>query len=150
MNRILLRPVLESDLPIFYLHQADEEAARIADFPISRGGGIFTPTGTRSWQNPANILRTVLWEGQVAGNMVSFIMEGKREVGYWLGREYWGKGIASAALKLFLQEVTKRPLYGVTAKSNPGSARVLEKCGFELLENYRERINFLLEVITGL
>ena len=136
--------MIESDLPIFYLHQADKEAARIADFP-SREEAVFYAHWHKIMANPENILRTVLWEGQVAGNMVSFIMEGKREVGYWLGREYWGKGIASTALELFLQVVTERPLYGVTASSNPGSARVLEKCGFELLESTDKESIFCLK-----
>jgi len=144
MNQIKLRRVVESDLPIFFLDQADQETARIADFP-SREEAAFFAHWHKIMVDPANILRTVLWEGQVAGNMVSFLMEGKREVGYWLGREYWGKGIASAALKLFLQEVAERPLYGVTAKSNPGSARVLEKCGFELLESAEKEIIYCLK-----
>ena len=144
MDQIIIRPVIESDLPIFYLHQADKEAARIADFP-SREEVAFYDHWHKIMANPENILRTVLWEGQVAGNMVSFIMDGKREVGYWLGREYWGKGIASTALELFLQVVTERPLYGVTASSNPGSARVLKKCGFELQESSEKESIFYLK-----
>lgn len=79
-----------------------------------------------------NILCTVVVDGEVAGNMVSFMMDGVREVGYWLGREFWGRGIASAALEHFLQEVKPRPLYAHAAKTNPGSIRVLEKCSFIL------------------
>ena len=144
MENITIRPVIETDLPTFYLHQADEVAARIADFP-SREEAAFYAHWHKIISDPANILRTVLWDGQVAGNMVSFIMEGKREVGYWFGREYWGKGIASAALKLFLLEVMERPLFGVAAKSNPGSARVLEKCGFELLHSTEKESIFHLK-----
>jgi RimJ/RimL family protein N-acetyltransferase len=144
MDQLKLRRVVETDLPIFFLHQADQRAARIADFP-SREEAAFYAHWHKIMADPANILRTVLWEGQVAGNMVSFIMEGKREVGYWLGREYWGKGIASAALKLFLQEVVERPLYGVTAKTNPSSARVLVKCGFELLESSEKETIYCLK-----
>jgi RimJ/RimL family protein N-acetyltransferase len=66
----------------------------------------------------------------VAGNMVCFPREGKREVGYWLGREFWGKGIATQALAALLREVTERPLYARVARSNVASIRVLEKCGF--------------------
>jgi len=144
VHQIELRPVVVSELPIFFLHQADKEAARIADFR-SREEAAFYAHWHKIMIDPANILRTVLWEGQVAGNMVNFLMEGKREVGYWLGREYWGKGIASAALNLFLQEVAERPLYGVTAKTNPSSARVLEKCGFELLESTEKETIYCLK-----
>jgi RimJ/RimL family protein N-acetyltransferase len=143
LKNINLRFVKESDLPIFYLQQADEEAARMADFPI-RTEEAFYAHWQKIMADPANILRTIEWEGQVSGNIVSFLLEGKREVGYWLGREYWGKGIATRALELFLQEVTERPLYGFTAHTNPASARVLEKNGFKLKENTEKGKLFIL------
>lgn len=49
-----------------------------------------------------------------------------REVGYWVARELWGGGIATAALAGLLLVETRRPLYAGVA----GSLRVLEKCGF--------------------
>jgi RimJ/RimL family protein N-acetyltransferase len=52
------------------------------------------------------------------------------EVSYWLGREFWGRGIATAALTAFLQEIPTRPLFGRAAADNVGSLRVLEKAGF--------------------
>ena len=76
------------------------------------------------------ILKTILFDGQVAGNIVSWETSGEREVGYWIGREYWGKGIATKALLLFLGLVKIRPLYAHVAKHNVASRRVLEKCGF--------------------
>jgi RimJ/RimL family protein N-acetyltransferase len=51
-------------------------------------------------------------------------------VGYWLGRSYWGRGIATRALALFLPLVPARPLYAHVASHNTGSMRVLVKCGF--------------------
>jgi RimJ/RimL family protein N-acetyltransferase len=138
-----LRPVTESDLAIFYLHQADEEAARMADFPI-RTEEAFYAHWHKIMADPANILRTIIYEGQVAGNVVSFVMEGRREVGYWLGRQFWGRGIATAALKLFLEEITERPLYAFTAHTNPASAKVLQKCGFGQLEKTDKGLGFRL------
>jgi RimJ/RimL family protein N-acetyltransferase len=79
------------------------------------------------------ILKTILFNGQVAGNILSFVKSGEREVGYWLGKEYWGKGIATKALAAFLKQVKTRPLYGHVAKHNIGSRRVLEKCGFKIV-----------------
>ena len=80
--------------------------------------------------NPALTLRTIVFEGQVAGNIVSWVQDDEHLIGYWLGQAYWGHGIATAALKLFLAVVTARPLYAHVAKHNLGSIRVLEKCGF--------------------
>ena len=79
---------------------------------------------------PTNTLRTVLFNGEVAGNIVSWDGTDGREVGYWIGREYWGRGIATCALGLLLQELSDRPLFAHVARHNIGSRRVLEKCGF--------------------
>jgi RimJ/RimL family protein N-acetyltransferase len=68
--------------------------------------------------------------GQVAGDIGSFVVAGEREVGYWLGRDFWGKGTATKALSLFLSQVEERPLFAHVAKDNQASLRVLEKCGF--------------------
>ena len=76
------------------------------------------------------LVRAIILDGQVAGNIVSWEREGKRLVGYWIGKNYWGRGIATAALSEFLTLVRVRPLYAHVAKHNLGSIRVLEKCGF--------------------
>ncbi len=83
-------------------------------------------------QDSTNLLRTVLVDGKVAGSVVSFVVFEKREVGYWLGQEYWGRGVATEALRQLLQEIPERPLYAHVAKGNIASRRVLEKCGFHI------------------
>jgi RimJ/RimL family protein N-acetyltransferase len=97
-------------------------------------------------RNEANILKTILFEGQVAGNVVSWQQGDEREVGYWLGKEYWGKGIATRALTELLNHVTQRPLYAHVAKHNIASIRVLEKCGFTRYGENDEEIVLKLEV----
>lgn len=79
------------------------------------------------------IAKTVLFEGHVVGNVVSFEHSGKTEVGYWIGKRHWGKGIASKALREFLGHVKTRPLYAGVAKHNVASIRMLEKCGFTVV-----------------
>src|SRR4029079_18043873 len=80
--------------------------------------------------NPANITRTILVDDEVAGNIGSWAQDDARLIGYWIGKEHWGKGVATEALAAFLRVVTERPLYAHVAKHNVGSIRVLEKCGF--------------------
>ena len=75
-------------------------------------------------------VKAILFDGHVAGNIVSWEQSGQREIGYWLGKEYWGKGIATKALAEFLGYVKIRPLVAHVAKHNIGSLRVLQKCGF--------------------
>ena len=79
------------------------------------------------------IFKAIVFDGKVAGSMVSWIMEGEWEVGYWLGKEYWGKGIATQALSEYVKIVRTRPLYAHVARHNIGSRRVLEKCGFKVI-----------------
>jgi RimJ/RimL family protein N-acetyltransferase len=62
---------------------------------------------------------------------------GEREVTYWIDRAYWGRGIATAALRDLLAEVPERPLHARAAADNAGSRRVLEKCGFRVTGNDR-------------
>ena len=95
--------------------------------------------------------KTIVHEGEVAGNVLCWAQEGRRLVGYWLGREFWGKGLATRALGELVDLVTARPLHAWVAKSNVGSVRVLEKCGFvvagsraEVDERLGERIEELL------
>ena len=76
-------------------------------------------------------LRTILYDGKVAGSVLCHAWGGEPEISYWLGKEYWGKGIATQALTLFLKELTTRPLTARVAKDNIASIRVLEKNGFE-------------------
>ena len=78
------------------------------------------------------IKKTILFRDQVAGNIVCFAQSGRRLVGYWLGVQFWGKGIATRALSEFLAQVETRPLDAYVAKDNIGSIRVLQKCGFTL------------------
>ena len=57
------------------------------------------------------------------------------EVGYWLGEAFWGRGIVTEALNLFSQDVFERlnllRLFAVASAANVGSARVLEKAGYQ-------------------
>lgn len=130
-NIIQLRDVLETDLPIFFEQQLDPEAAQMAAFP-ARNREAFMTHWNRIMADESVLIKTILFDGNVAGNIVSFIQLGEREVGYWLGREYWGKGIATQALEQFLRLIETRPLYAHVAKHNLGSRRVLEKCGFTI------------------
>jgi RimJ/RimL family protein N-acetyltransferase len=130
-NNILLRDVIDTDLLIFFEQQQDSEASQMAGFP-SRNRDAFMAHWNKILVDESIQIKTILFDGKFVGNIVCFEQLGEREVGYWLGREYWGKGIATQALKDFLQEIKTRPLYAHVAKHNIGSKRVLEKCGFTI------------------
>jgi RimJ/RimL family protein N-acetyltransferase len=124
--------VTASDLPVIYDQQADPESSAMAAFP-SRDREAFDTHWAKIMADKKVILKAIIFNGQLAGHLVSWEMEEGREVGYWLGREFWGKGIATEALRQFLGVIKTRPLVAHVAKHNIGSRRVLEKCGFEVV-----------------
>lgn len=133
-GRIELRDVEAADLDVFFAHQQDEEAVYMAAFtakdPSDRAA--FDAHWRRILADKTTTNKTILYNGEVAGHVASFIMFGELEVTYWIGRAYWGKGVATGALSEFLEKVQRqRPIYGRAAKDNLGSIRVLEKCGFK-------------------
>lgn len=125
-----LRQVEEDDLPIFFRHQDDPDAARMAVFPRRDREAFMTHWRTKVLANPENTTRAVVVGGRVAGNVVAWTQEGRRLVGYWLGKEHWGRGVATRAVAAFLEHEPTRPLYAWVAESNRASIRVLEKTGF--------------------
>ena len=136
---IRLREVEPSDLPLFFEHQQDAEAAALAAF-TSRGRAAFDAHWAKILADESGLIRTIVFASagsansapaeQVAGNIVSWNSHGKRELGYWIDRAYWGRGVATAALSAFLDMEQTRPLFAGVAKHNVASLRVLEKCGF--------------------
>jgi RimJ/RimL family protein N-acetyltransferase len=129
---IVLRDVAEDDLPTFFEHQRDPAANHMAAFtakdPADRDA--FAAHWAKILGDDAITKKSILLDGHVAGHIASFERLGKPEVTYWIGREHWGKGLASRALSEFLRDVKKRPLYARVAGDNVASLRVLEKCGF--------------------
>jgi RimJ/RimL family protein N-acetyltransferase len=129
---VVLRETTDADIPILYEFQLDPEATRIAAFP-AREWEAFRAHQERIRADETLIARTIVAGGQVAGSIGSYPQDGKRLVGYWIGRDYWGKGIATRALAALLDLDQTRPIYAFVAKHNTGSQRVLEKCGFSVI-----------------
>ena len=131
---VRLRETTPGDVDIFFRQQLDPDAIWMAAFtgkdPADRAA--FAARWARILGDETMVKRTVIYEGQVAGHVASFERDGEPEITYWLGREFWGKGIATLALAGFLREHTQRPLHARVAKDNKGSLRVLEKCGFRV------------------
>lgn len=131
---VLLRDVTEEDIPIFFEQQLDPAANYMAAFtardPADRAA--FMARWDRIRADDSITKQTILLDGQVAGSVVAFVApwSSKLEVAYWIGRAFWGKGIATRALAALLRSVQVRPIYARAARDNIGSLRVLEKCGF--------------------
>ena len=128
---IELREVFKTDLEVFYEHQTDPEALAMAVFG-SRDRDAHIAHWGRILANSTCIARTVLLDGQVVGYVSSWLAEDRRLVAYWIGRQFWGSGVATEALRQFVALSGERPLYAWVANSNVASARVLLKAGFVL------------------
>ena len=136
---ITLRPVRDDDLPHFFAHQQDAEAAWMAAFtaPDPADAAAFAAHWARIRADPQITNRTVEWDGRVVGHIASFVQGGETELTYWLDRACWGRGVATAALAAFLAEIPARPLFARAAADNLGSLRVLQKCGFRPVAHER-------------
>jgi len=133
-----LRPVSEEDLEIFYGHQREPQAVSMALF-ASRDRDAFYRHWANTLDRSDGTALTITDGDSVAGNIGSWVSEDRVLVGYWIGSDHWGKGVATAALRRFLAEhEPRRPLHARVATSNVGSIRVLEKCGFEPVERTTE------------
>jgi RimJ/RimL family protein N-acetyltransferase len=131
MSQVELRPVEPEDVAHFHEHERDPEALRRANFPV-RDRETFVAHWERNILGEPSVRAVaVLVDGQLAGNIVAWWQEGRRYVGYWLAREFWGRGIGTAALRRFLTEEPVRPLYADTDFGNTASAKLLERCGFQ-------------------
>jgi RimJ/RimL family protein N-acetyltransferase len=126
---VTLRDVVESDLQIFYRHQSDPASIEMAQV-TPRDKAAYLDRWTHFLADESVGKRTVVVDGVVAGQVISFDRDGVRELGYWLGREFWGQGIAGAAVQQYLAFESRRPLFAIVAENNTASRRILIGCGF--------------------
>jgi RimJ/RimL family protein N-acetyltransferase len=140
---IQLRDVEADDLPLFFEHQTDPIAVAMVAFR-SRDRAAFDLHWAKLLADDSLLKKTVTVDREVAGNIGSWTSEGKREVGYWIDRAFWGRGVATEALAAFLRLEPTRPLYAGVAKHNLASIRVLQKCGFTVAGTEPEGTHVLL------
>lgn len=135
-HRVSLRAVDASDLDALFRQQLDPEANAMA-VVTARGAEAFRAHWEKIFGDPSVVARVVLVDGEVAGQVSCFKMDGRDSVGFWIAREHWGRGVATRALGLLLDEVSIRPLHARAARGNVGSIRVLERCGFVVTGDQR-------------
>ncbi len=147
---IRLRDVEADGLPFFFENQRDPVAVAMVAFH-SRDRAAFAQHWATLMTDATVLKKTIVVasavsadspaQNQVAGNINSRTSDGKREVGYWIDRAFWGRGLATEALTAFLRLEQTRPLYATAAKHNATSIRVLQKCGFTISRSADEPSN---------
>ena len=137
--RCVFREVRDEDLAALFEQWADPVAARMAAFtgPDHMDRDAFERRWSRLRADETVIARAIVVDREVAGTIRSWGDPGEREVTYWIGRPYWGKGIATAALNAFLTVDQSRPIHARVGYDNLASRRVLEKCGFRVVATER-------------
>jgi RimJ/RimL family protein N-acetyltransferase len=128
-----LRTITVADLPTLFDFQSDPEANRMAAV-VPRTWEQFEAHWQKALANAAITTRGILLDEQLIGQITCFQAEGKSWIGYWIDRSHWGRGCATNALALMLEQVSVRPLHARVAVHNAASRRVLQKCGFTELE----------------
>ena len=136
---LTMREVRDEDLPLLFEQWADPVAAHMAAFtaPDHMDRDAFERRWSRLRADETVLTRVIVVDDEVAGTIGSWGEPGEREVTYWIGRSYWGKGIATDALDAFLAVERSRPLHARVASDNVASRRVLEKCGFGVVATER-------------
>ena len=116
---ITLREVVEADLDIFFDHQQDNEAVFMAAFtsknPADRS--LFDAHWEKIRANNSNIIRTIEVDGRIGGHIASFDLAGERNITYWIGREFWGKGVAPKRYMLFYRWIRRARSMAVQRKT---------------------------------
>ena len=130
---VTLRPVTDADTETLFAFQAEPEGSAMAVFP-SRDRAAFEAHQAKILADPTTGFRVIEADGVVVGSIFSWNDGDDRAVGYWLGRDHWGRGYATEALVAFLEVDRVRPMTAYVAVQNVASRRVLEKAGFVAVE----------------
>src|SRR5438552_18876548 len=127
VTNVQLCDVSFDDLQTFFEMQLDPIANRMAAFTAKNPSdrNAFDVHWNKILNDKTIVKRTIVFDGQLAGNILSWEHNGTREICYWIAQKFWGKGIATNALLTMLTELTTRPLYARAAKDNLASIRVL-------------------------
>lgn len=132
-HHVTLRPVAHGDLAIMFEQQTDPDANYMAAFTVENPNdwAYFEARWHNFMADNTNNTQVIIVNDQVVGHVARFQFFGEPTIGYWLGKPFWGQGIATEAVQQFLTQVEERPLYARVAQDNIASIRVLEKCGFK-------------------
>lgn len=134
MKTVHLRKTIPSDLDTLFDYQADDEAGYMAAFvnPTSwKDREAYRAKWEKLLQDDTISSYTILYNGEIAGSIGKWLKDAEPQITYGISKALWGKGLASAAVELFLKEVNTRPLFGSAAADNVHSIKILERAGFK-------------------
>jgi len=129
---IKLRPTEIADLDTLFEFQLDKEGGNLAAFMPNNYAdkSAYLDKFTKLLNDPTVNNQTIFVDNRIVGSVAKFFIQSDAEITYWIDRKFWGQGIATKALRKFIDIETTRPIFGRVAFDNFGSQKVLEKCGF--------------------
>ena len=138
-RRLLLRSPAPQDVPAIAKLANDPDIARMTlrmPHPYGQGDAEAFVVQVAA-QNPARAATFLIEHEDLGPVGVIGLFEGEDavpEAGYWIGRDFWGRGFATEALEAGMVWASKkwkrRALMAGHFADNPASGRVLEKAGF--------------------
>ncbi|HZW10431.1 MAG TPA: GNAT family N-acetyltransferase [Phycisphaerales bacterium] len=139
-SAVHLRRTVPADIPALFRMQLDPVGNELAGtkprdraaFETVWEGILRESSGASNGVTP----RVILAEGALVGSINVFPQEGTDSVGYWIAREHWGRGIATRAIGLLMEEVRTRPLFARVVAHNTASLRALQRNGFVITARY--------------
>lgn len=129
---VTLRATRVGDLDELFTFEQHQEAVRMAAFtaPDPTDRATFDAHWRRLIDDPTVDARTIRADGAIVGSVARWFEGGTPEITVWIDPGHWGEGIATRALRLFLDALRERPVRARVAADNAGSIAVLEKLGF--------------------
>jgi RimJ/RimL family protein N-acetyltransferase len=135
-TRLKLRAPCRGDVKAIVRLASDrcvaENTARVPHPYTADDAEQFVAAGNRQTGEATFI---IMLDGEPVGVCGVEAREGGAEIGYWLGRPYWGRGFATEAVRAVIDHAFGNlghdALQAGARVGNPASRRVLEKCGFQ-------------------
>ena len=155
-KRLILRPWRESDAATLFKYASDPDVGPRAGWPPHQSveesleliKTVFSGEGMWAVElkETSEAIGCVGYLPAAASNLD--IDEDQCEVGYWIAKPYWDKGICTEAMRAVVDYCFNvkgfEVLWGDYFPENPASGRVMEKCGF--IDTGREVLCPTLEI----
>ena len=156
-----IREFDRDDIPALVRHADNEKVARSLE---DRFPHPYTQADAETWldhvaaQDPSTqfaIAARAEVIGGIGFRLLEDVYRGTAELGYWLGEDYWGRGLATRAVRAFSAWIFEEfPVDRIQARvfdRNPASCRVLEKAGYTREGHLRHSIrkmNLLMDQVV--
>jgi ribosomal-protein-alanine N-acetyltransferase len=145
-DRVSIRFVEKGDAPFVQRYASNELISKTCNVPHpypENGGQEWVDFAIRKMQREESYVFAVLCDGDFAGvislNAVNK-KQGTAELDYWIAVPFWNRGICTAAaaqaIKFAFDDAGLHTLRSGSLKRNPASGRVLEKNGFQLIDEF--------------